>query len=178
MARTNKKGGNTAGLKGWSAFTNAEKNLDNTSKPDGRAGSSAYQMAGKLKAGKAGPKTERQTSMDRERNLNKMGSQLPSKDPVRKKMFDEADTLGDERYRRAKAGDPMKIANQYRRHKVSKVDNANARARWAKAQRDNPDASPSSLQGHARKLEHSGYGVKDEFKRVAKKMGSFVGKKK
>jgi hypothetical protein len=113
MARTNKKGGNTAGLKGWSAFTNAEKNLDNTSKPDGRAGSSAYQ-----------------------------------------------------------------IANQYRRHKVSKVDNANAKARWAKAQRDNPDASPSSLQGHARKLEHSGYGVKDEFKRVAKKMGSFVGKKK
>jgi len=112
MARTNKKGGNTAGLKGWSAFTNAEKNLDNTSKPDGRAGSSAYQ-----------------------------------------------------------------IANQYRRHSASKADNANAKARWNKAKRDNPDASPSSLQGHARKLELSGYGAKDEFKRVASKMGG-IGKKR
>ena len=45
MARTNKKGGNTAGLRGWSAFTDAEKNLDNTSKSDGRANSSTFQKS-------------------------------------------------------------------------------------------------------------------------------------
>tara|TARA_R110002020_G_scaffold352608_2_gene565646 strand:+ start:1740 stop:2321 length:582 start_codon:yes stop_codon:yes gene_type:complete len=43
MARTNKKGGNTAGLKGWSGFTNTERKIDSTSKPDGRADSSAFQ---------------------------------------------------------------------------------------------------------------------------------------
>ena len=40
MARTNKKGGNTAGLKGWKSFS-MENNSNN--KPDGRAGSSAFQ---------------------------------------------------------------------------------------------------------------------------------------
>ncbi len=45
MARTNKKGGNTAGLRGWSAFTDAEKNLDNTSRSDGRANSSTFQKS-------------------------------------------------------------------------------------------------------------------------------------
>ena len=43
MARTNKKGGNTAGLKGWKAFS-MENNSNN--KPDGRAGSSAFQRTG------------------------------------------------------------------------------------------------------------------------------------
>ena len=42
MARTNKKGGNTAGLKGWSGFQ-VNRSMDNTSKSDGRAGSSAFQ---------------------------------------------------------------------------------------------------------------------------------------
>ena len=40
MARTNKKGGNTAGLKGWTPFTR----IDSNNRPDGRAGSSAYQQ--------------------------------------------------------------------------------------------------------------------------------------
>tara|TARA_R100000278_G_scaffold41009_2_gene36157 strand:+ start:227 stop:868 length:642 start_codon:yes stop_codon:yes gene_type:complete len=44
MARTNKKGGNTAGLKGWSAFTPQEKSMNRSSQPDGRAKSSSMQM--------------------------------------------------------------------------------------------------------------------------------------
>jgi hypothetical protein len=169
MARTNKKGGNSAGLKGWSAFTNAEKNLDNTSRSDGRAGSSAYQIAGKLEAGKAGPKTERQTSMDRERKLNKMGSQLPQKDPVRRKMFAEADKVSDERYRRAKAGDPMKIANQYRQHKVSKSDRADAIARSRMIDRKYADKSPRERATLAASSQYKSYGAKDEFKRMKDK---------
>ncbi len=46
MARTNKKGGNTARLKGWSAFTGSEKKMDKTSNKDGRAGSSSFQKDG------------------------------------------------------------------------------------------------------------------------------------
>jgi len=61
------------------------------------------------KGGAAGPKTERQANMDKQRALNKRGSELGAKDPMRKKMFDKADKLGDERYERNKAGKPMKM---------------------------------------------------------------------
>lgn len=57
----------------------------------------------------AGPKTERQANMSKQKALNKRGSELGAKDPMRKKMFDAADKLGDERYERAKAGKPMKM---------------------------------------------------------------------
>ena len=70
MARTNKKGGNSAGLEGWSAFTNAEKNLDNTSRPDGRAGSSAYQIANQYRRHETS-KSERADAIARKRMIDR-----------------------------------------------------------------------------------------------------------
>ena len=104
MARTNKKGGNSAGLKGWSAFTNAEKGLDNTSRPDGRAGSSAYQ-----------------------------------------------------------------IANQYRQHKVSSSDRADAIARSRMIDRKYADRSPKERAMLSTSSKYQSYGAKDEWKRMKDK---------
>tara|TARA_R100000084_G_C4602152_1_gene123794 strand:+ start:74 stop:610 length:537 start_codon:yes stop_codon:yes gene_type:complete len=67
--------------------------------------------ATKMKHG-SGPKTERQANMDKERALNKRGSELGAKDPMRKKMFDGADKLGEERAKRNKAGKPMKMGHK------------------------------------------------------------------
>ena len=71
----------------------------------------------------AGPKTERQTNMSKERALNKRGSELPAKDPVRTKMFNKADKLSEERYKRNKAGSPMKAKTDAAKRLLKVVPN-------------------------------------------------------
>jgi len=60
--------------------------------------------------------TERQSNMSEERRLNKKGSKLNPKDAMqnemRKDAFKKADALADERYRRNKAGNPMKLKSR------------------------------------------------------------------
>jgi hypothetical protein len=81
-----------------------------------------------------GPKTERKANMDRERELNELGSTLPAKDPMRQKMFDEADALQDERYRRAKEGNPMQKNNMHMKKSPYKTDNATTTDKMQKRQ--------------------------------------------
>ena len=57
--------------------------------------------------------TEREANMSEERRLNEKGSKLNPKDllqnEIRKDAFNKADELSDERARRNKAGNPMKM---------------------------------------------------------------------
>ena len=137
-------------MKGFKAF-DMKKNSNN--RPDGRAGSSVFQIAGKVY-------NEFSTSpnkIDKKAAKAPIDSKVLKTRPVRKKE---------------NSSDPFKVANQYRRHEVSASDQANAKARMAKAKRDNPGASGRELALAAHSLERQGYGVKDEYKRFKEKGGT------
>jgi len=61
--------------------------------------------------------------MSKERALNKRGSELPAKDPVRTKIFNKADKLSEERYKRNKAGSPMKAKTDAAKRLLKVVPN-------------------------------------------------------
>tara|TARA_R110002153_G_scaffold260585_1_gene420664 strand:- start:152 stop:574 length:423 start_codon:yes stop_codon:yes gene_type:complete len=84
--------------------------------------------------------TERQANMRAERKANKAGSKLRSNDPLREKLFNKAENLSDARYKRNKAGDPMKMKKAPMKKAL-----VGKQANLPKALRDKILASPGKM---------------------------------
>ncbi len=158
-------------MKGFKAF-DMEKNSNN--KPDGRAGSSVFQIAGKVynKFSTSPNKIARITSEERKRTLpGEEGPIIGVPGSARIKRKDKSRKVGKRLVKRSgektvNQSSPNKIANQYTRHKSSKSEQADAIARKKMIDRKYADRSPKERAMLANTSQYKGYGAKDELKRM------------